>query len=88
MLNKYISSFTNNGLELKVYLNEEIASMKAVLTTASRSEELNEDDDFTSRLGDVTKILNSLKENKIDDKMIRKVIKIQDLVEELTENVS
>ena len=86
LLNKYISSFTDNGLELKVYLNEEIESMKAALSTASKLEELSEDDDFASRLGDVTKILNSLKENKIDDKMIRKVIKIQDLVEELAEN--
>ena len=88
LLNKYISSFTDNGLELKVYLNEEIESMKKALSEASNSGELQSDPDFTSRLGDVNNILNSLKENRIDDKMIRKVIKIQELVEELSENAS
>lgn len=88
LLNKYISSFTDNGLELKVYLNEEIEAMKGVISNAHNSDILQADPDLTSKLGDVNNILKSLKENKIDDKMIRKVIKIQELVEELSQNVS
>lgn len=88
LLNKYISSFTDNGLELKVYLNEEIEAMKTAISNAHSSENLQDDPDLTSKLGDVNNILNSLKENKIDDKIIRKVIKIQELVEELSQNAS
>mgnify|MGYP001186657808 CR=1 FL=1 len=88
LLNKYISSFTDNGLELKVYLNEELQSLRETVIEARQSTEFSGDEDFSTRLHTVTNILNNLKENKIDDKMIRKVIKIQDLVEELAKDAS
>ena len=88
LLNKYISSFSDNGLELKVYLNEEISNLKDKIKSSFKNKEIQEDKDFSEKLNSVTNMLDNFKENKISDKMIRKVIKIQNLVGELVENAS
>ena len=83
LLNKFIISFVNNGIELKSYLNEEIGRLKKELKKSLMSEEFVVDEQMTQNAKKVLKILESYKEEKPDKAMVEEVIKIQGLVREI-----
>ena len=83
LLRKYISSFSDNGLELKVYLNEEIESIKESIEYSYNIDQVQKDESTLARMKAVEEMVTSLKETPIDDSTIRKVIKMQNLVEEI-----
>ncbi len=83
LLNKYITSFLDNGVELKVYLNEEIARLKKNVSGALRMEEVESDADMFSKTKEVLIMLENFKDSKIDKALISKVLKIQNLVKEI-----
>jgi len=84
LLTKFITSFYNNGLELKMYLNEEIGRLKKVLNVALRTEELISDGEMRQNAKNVIEVLDSYKEKTPDTKMVKEIIKIQELAQELT----
>tara|TARA_Y100001973_G_C5164802_1_gene315500 strand:- start:401 stop:1222 length:822 start_codon:yes stop_codon:yes gene_type:complete len=83
LLNKYITSFLDNGVELKVYLNEEIVRLKENVSDALSLKEIQEDSDMLMKTKEVMNILENFKKEKIDKVLINKVLKIQDLVKEI-----
>jgi len=83
LLNKYISSFGDNGLELKVYLNEEISRLKKVLENTSSIPEIREDTLMTGKTKNVLQLLEKCSTREIDDQMIQDVLKVQRLVKEI-----
>jgi len=83
LLNKYITSFLDNGIELKVYLNEEIVRLKESILGALSMKETQEDSDMLTKTKEVINILESFKKEKIDKVLINKVLKIQNLVKEI-----
>jgi hypothetical protein len=83
MLNKYISSFDDNGLELKVYLNEEIARLKKVVKNSLRAEEIKNDSEMTKKTKKVLLTLDEMKNKNIDKYLINKIFKIQKLAKEI-----
>ena len=83
LLSKYISSFSDNGLELKVYLNEELGRIKKTIKDSYNVSDIKEDQDLITKMKLVEKMVNSLREVKVSDVLIRKVIKVQNLVEEI-----
>ena len=88
LLKKFITSFHNNGLELKMYLNEEIGRLKKVLTKALKTEELIMDSQMHHSAQKVIKVLDSYKEKIPDQKMVEEIIKIQELAKEVTTNAN
>ncbi len=88
LLNKYISSFNDNGLELKVFINEELEKLKKEIKNSYNSEVIKEDEDFTQRLEKVEDIILSFREEAISESSVRKVLKIQNLVNEITTDAS
>lgn len=88
LLNKFITSFVNNGIELKSYLNEEIGRLKKELKKSLMSEEFVVDEQMTQNAKKVLKILESYKEEKPDKAMVEEVIKIQGLVREINEGAN
>ena len=80
LLNKYVSSFSDNGLELKVYLNEEVGRLKSVLNKSLLIEEFVADNEMQEKAKSVLSILNSYKNTKPSKEMVQQVIKIQELV--------
>ena len=88
LLKKFITSFHNNGLELKMYLNEEIGRLKEVLTKALKTEELIMDSQMHHSAQKVIKVLDSYKEKIPDQKMVEEIIKIQELAKEVTTNAN
>jgi hypothetical protein len=87
LLTRYISSFADNSLELKLYLNEEIGRLKLKL---EESETTHEERD--SAIIDKTKQVIGLLEGYSDEtdaqKVIMTVLKTQQLVKELYDNGS
>jgi len=88
LLSHYISSFADNGLELKVYLNEEITRLKTKLTEAKTTEAANDNIEMSEKLNKVYTILEDTKGRPIDTETLEVVLKTQDLLEEIEKNDS
>ena len=84
LLTNYITSFSDNGLGLKSFMNEEIGRLKSVLSGLIQ---LNESKYSNSKITNSRKVLiklNEFKKSPIDEKMVKQLFFIQDLVEELS----
>ena len=83
LLTKYISSFSDNGVEMKYYLNEEIGNLKEKLKSCKTAPEISQDNSLKEKIDKVYSILESYKQKEIDTDLIELVLKTQDLVEEI-----
>jgi len=83
LLKHYIFSFSDNGLSLKVFLNEELGRLKTRLVKSLREEDVVNDKEMTSKTKDIVSILEEYTQSKLDEKIIKKIMKIQGLVKEL-----
>ena len=81
-MSKYISSFADNGIELKLYLNEEVGNMKCELNSLLENKELC-DDQMTNLANQVLTILEETKTKQVDEHMLVNIMKVQQLVEEI-----
>ena len=86
LLNNYISSFADNEIELKIYLNEEIGRIKEKITNFSNKIEILSDKSLKEKLEKVYSILDNTKNEEIDTKTIEIVLSTQQLLEELQED--
>ena len=75
-------SFTDNSLELKSYINEEIHRLKEGVTKLSESEEVKSDEDMSEKIQKVFSILESYKKTPFTKDMLPQFLKIQGMVEE------
>ena len=85
LLNKYITSFTDNSLELKTYLNEELFRLKEEILKLPENSNIKGDEMVESRANDLLNLVESFRNRKIDDKMIIKILKMQSLLSEVKE---
>ncbi len=83
LLGKYIASFHDDGVELKIFLNEELSRLREVLSASLSDEELKQDSALFENANKVLTILDNYRQTEIDAPMIEQVLKIQSLVEEL-----
>ena len=83
LVSRYISSFADNGLALKLYLNEEIGRLSSELNTLMQCEELANDKSMARQAGQVAQILKESNKRKIDAQFVEEIAKIQSLVAEL-----
>tara|TARA_R100000008_G_scaffold85680_1_gene76287 strand:+ start:1784 stop:2623 length:840 start_codon:yes stop_codon:yes gene_type:complete len=85
LLNKYIMSFLDNGVELKVHMNEEIGRLKTMIKESLQLDEIKQDKDMLEKTNSVYTLLENFKNANIDGTMLIKVLKIQQLVKEIKE---
>ena len=83
LLNKYVLSFADNGLLLKMYLHEEIARLREVVERGLKMEEVQSDSEMVQKTNQVLGILNSCSQKKIDIKMLESILKVQALAREI-----
>ena len=83
LLSKFVSSFKDNGLELKIFLNEEIARLKEEVTESLNNKEIKNDADMISKTKNVLKLLENFKGQYITEELLLKVLKIQRLAGEI-----
>jgi hypothetical protein len=77
LLTRYIMSLSDNGMALKVFLNEEIGRLKKELTVALESAEYKDDEMIREKIKQVSQLLESFSQKRIDGSMIEKILRIQ-----------
>ena len=82
LLTKYITSVADNGLELKLYLNEEIDNLKEKVTKLYDKEQFKENPQLTEGLNGVMDFLNNFGKQPFNEDSLKKVLKVQELVKE------
>ena len=80
MLSKYISSFADNGLDLKIYLNGELSRIKESVTQAKFEGSLQE------KVNKVVTVIDGFKDQLINEDMLKQIMKMQQLVSEIDNN--
>ena len=78
-------SFLDNGVELKLYLNEEIGRLKKLVKSSLQLDEIKHDSDMLEKTNGVYKLLEGFKNINVDGSMLIKVLKIQNLAKEIQE---
>ena len=86
LLGLYISSFNDNSLQLKSYLNEELSNLKNAIAAAVTSPEFEEDSSMTDKANQLIEKLESFSAVEISDHVVATVLKTQELVKEITSN--
>jgi hypothetical protein len=88
LLNYYVSSFVDNGLELKMFLNDEIARLKEQLEKGKTTIEIKEDKHMLEKTVLVIERLESFAKKEITDDVLLTVMKTQELVKEMYNDVN
>jgi hypothetical protein len=83
LLSAYIVSFSDNGIALKMFLNEELARLKNVITESRSLNEIAADKNMLNKTDKVVETIESFKTRQIDRKMLMQVMKIQELAAEI-----
>ena len=83
LLKVYINSFTDNGIDLKIFLNEEISRLKDIIEESKSLEDIRKDPQMLESTNRVLDVLDSLKEREIDQDYVHEVLKIQNLAKEI-----
>ena len=84
LLKLYVSSFSDNALALKVFLNEEIARLKNQLKKAKEVDEISSDREMLKKTELVIEKLNSYSKSVLNEEMLFTIMKTQSLVKEIT----
>ena len=83
LLNKYILSFIDNGVDFKIFLNEEIERLKDVVNKSFKLEELINDEHMSSKMKKVKHLLEGYKNEPLTEKSLKQFLKIQGLIVEI-----
>ena len=83
LLGKYVSSFSDNGLDFKIYMNEEIGRLKERVEAALEQEDISADEEMKKSTTDVYGLLKKSSEKPIDEELIRDVLNVQNFIREV-----
>jgi len=83
LLTNYIVSFSDNGLSLKTFVNEEVGNLKEKLAEKLSKGVETFGEEKHQKIKKVATILEDFSKKPLDEKLVKKLFYIQDLVEEL-----
>ena len=85
LFSKYITSFSDNGLELKIFLNEEVQRLSVEVEGLLRNKDVIVKEDVYNKIKQVIGVIEEFKNQKVDDGMIYQILNIQSLIKEIQE---
>ncbi len=85
LLNSYITSFEDNQIEFKTYLNEEIGRLKQEINNYKDKNLTNVNESLKEKMEEVYNVLDKTKNKMIDTETIEIVLTTQQLIEDLKE---
>jgi hypothetical protein len=89
LLNHYISSFSHDDLETKIYLNRELGRLKQSLSEAVDAEDIANDPEMVRKTNAVRERLESLsKETTLNESTLLTIMRTQELVKEIYTDAS
>ena len=83
LLNHFITSFADDGFELRLYLNEELSRLKGLLSEVGRSRARTP---HLQKVSEVVEYLEGFRKREFTDTDLNKVLKTQELAQELIAN--
>jgi len=83
LINHYVSSYETDDMEFKVFLNEEIGRLKNSLITATKD---NTSKVVLEKRDKIINVLNSFSKKEINKDIMEKVLKVQQLTQEMINN--
>ena len=83
LITRYVMSFADNGLEFKIFLNEEIDRIKKELKKSLENKNICEDQSMKEKTNLILNKVGAYKDRNIDSLMIQEVLKIQSLLKEI-----
>jgi hypothetical protein len=83
LLNRYITSFADDGFELRLYLNEELSRLKDTLSNSAAAQS---EPAISTRVKEVVEYLDEFKKREFTTTDLSKILKTQELVVELAQN--
>jgi len=83
LLTYYVTSFSDNSLQLKIFLNEEIERLKNKLNEAKETSYIKEDEDMTNKTEKIISRLQGFSKQTINENVLLTVLKTQSLVQEI-----
>ena len=84
LLNKYVASFSDNGLDLKIYLNEEIPRLREALQHGLDSDNISLSESSQNKAQKVICLMDSYHKKEVNTSVVEQVLKIQNLAREMT----
>ena len=89
LLNHYISSFSHDDLETKIYLNRELGRLKQSLSEAVDAEDIANDPEMVRKTNAVRERIESLsKETSLNESTLLTIMRTQELVKEIYNDAS
>jgi len=83
LLTNYITSFSDNGLGLKSFLNEEIGRLKGKVRQCLSEDKIKNNETYLNNTTKILEKLDSYKNKRITEEIVKEVFYIQDLVQEV-----
>ena len=83
LIKLYVSSCETDDLEFKVFLNEEVSRLKEKLLNVTEAQNSSL---ISNKKKQIIEVLNSFSKKKIDKSTLEKILKIQQLTEEINKN--
>ena len=88
LLTNYLTSFSDNGISLKVFLNEEIGRIKEELSKCISIQEIKQDETMLNKTKKIFEKLDAFKEKEFNKTMLSEMLKIQYFISEANSNDS
>jgi hypothetical protein len=87
LLSKYINSFADDGLEMKIYLNEHLEEIKNKINKAILNENIKNDARMLEKTKKLLSVVEEFKNNKeLSLNTIESLLKIQEVLHEVEKN--
>jgi len=86
LLTNYVLSFSDNGLALKMYLNEELERVKEKVVECKELEEFLEDSSMLKKVDIIIEKLELFKKKEFNQNMLGELLKIQHFINEASTN--
>jgi hypothetical protein len=83
LLNTYITSFADNGLGMKIFLNEELGRIKSQLKDSLETAIVKGSEGVKEKILKVAEIVESFKNQPINQDVLKNILKIQSLLSEM-----
>tara|TARA_Y100000592_G_scaffold100738_1_gene182414 strand:+ start:2221 stop:3051 length:831 start_codon:yes stop_codon:yes gene_type:complete len=83
LLSRFIASGVGDNLEFQIYLNTEIGRLKEEVFNAKNTKEFVEDKDMKNKADQILDLLEGFSKKPLDDKDLKKILKIQELAREI-----
>lgn len=83
LMTRFVMSFSDNGVELKSFLNEEVARLKEHVRGSLQLEEIQSDPTMIEKTQSVLRRMDEYHTRPVDKGLVGEVLKIQSLVKEI-----